>query len=468
MAEKRATPLWVDLLWLIFLAGLAVLPPVAELHKQAILLAIGVFQLLEDRFIQIVGERRGRVEAVLLKMVLATALLDHTRDLAISSSYWPIFLLPVITAAMYFGPLGTLLWTTASSAAYVSFLIPALVDFRLDWQGASELMIRILFFFLVAMTMNRFVIEYRIQVRRHQLLSQTLAEANRNLQRAQEEARRAERLAALGQLSAGLAHEIRNPLGVIKGSAEILNQKLGSGDALAKELSGYIYTEVNRVSALVSRFLDFARPSQLDLRPAQVPEVVEKSIKAAEEQGATSAVKIVRDYAPNLPDVMLDEGLCEQAFLNLVLNACQAMGEAGGELQIRIRPAESNGHDQVVVEIEDSGPGVPADMKEQIFNPFVTTKKDGVGLGLAIVSKIIDAHGGSVQLIARQQQPGACFRVVIPVTGPAVGPVSGPVAGAATGAMTATVADQATGTTLASVSGQATGQSESASGHADS
>ncbi|MFI5106183.1 MAG: ATP-binding protein, partial [Terriglobales bacterium] len=235
-------------------------------------------------------------------------------------------------------------------------------------------------------------------------------------------------------------------------------------------------TEVNRVSALVSRFLDFARPSQLDLRPAQVPEVVEKSIKAAEEQGATPAVKIVREYATNLPDVMLDEGLCEQAFLNLVLNACQAMGESGGELRIRIRPAEANGHDQVVVEIEDSGPGVPADMKEQIFNPFVTTKKEGVGLGLAIVSKIIDAHGGSVQLIARQQQPGACFRVVIPVSGPVAGtatgatpgPVSGPVAGAVTGATTAPVAGQAAGTTPGSSSGQATGQSESASGHPDS
>lgn len=268
MAEKRATPLWVDLLWLIFLAGLAVLPPVAELHKQAILLVIGVFQLLEDNFLQLVGERRGRVLVVLVKLGLAMLLIIHTRDLAISSSYWPILLLPVMTAAMYFGPLGTLLWTTAASAAYCSFLIPALKEFQLTWQGASELLLRILFFFLVAMTVNRFVIEYRIQVRRYQLLSETLAEANRSLQLAQEDARRAERLAALGQLSAGLAHEIRNPLGVIKGSAEILNQKLESGDALARELSGYIYTEVNRVSALVSRFLDLAVATGLASRTA--------------------------------------------------------------------------------------------------------------------------------------------------------------------------------------------------------
>jgi len=426
MAEKRATPLWVDLLWLIFLGGLAVLPPVAELHKQAILIAIGVFQLLEDRVLQLAGETRGRVVVVLAKLVLATLLINHTRDLAISSSYWPIFLLPIMTAAMHFGLLGTLLWTTAASAAYTSFLIPALEQFSLTWQGAGELMIRILFFFLVGMTVNRFVIEYRIQVRRYQLLSQTLAEANSSLQRAQEDARRAERLAALGQLSAGLAHEIRNPLGVIKGSAEILNQKLTSADALARELSGYIYTEVNRVSALVSRFLDFARPSQLDLRPAQVAEVVEKSLKAAAEQGSMDVVKIVREFAPNLPDAMLDEAMCEQAFLNLILNASQAMGAAGGELRISIQPldheeagdnpASEEGTAAIVVEIEDSGPGVPPDMKEQIFNPFVTTKKDGVGLGLAIVAKIFDSHGGSIKLLkGNGPKPGACFQVVIPV-----------------------------------------------------
>lgn len=161
---------------------------------------------------------------------------------------------------------------------------------------------------------------------------------------------------------------------------------------------------------------------------------MEKSLRAATEQGATAAAKIVREYAPNLPDVMLDEEMCEQAFLNLVLNACQAMGDAGGELAIRIASAESNGQQEVAVEIEDSGPGIPPDMKEQIFNPFVTTKKDGVGLGLAIVSKIVDAHGGSVKLIrGHGQKPGACFRVVIPVAGPVAHAASGVTTGASAG-----------------------------------
>jgi two-component system, NtrC family, sensor histidine kinase HydH len=283
----------------------------------------------------------------------------------------------------------------------------------------------VLFLYLVAMTVNRFVMDARLQVKRYQSLSETLAEANRNLQQAQAEARRAERLAALGQLSAGLAHEIRNPLGVIKGSAEILKQKLAAGDELARELSGYIYTEVNRLSALVSRFLDFARPTQLDLRATVLSDLVEKSLKAVADQGATRHVHIIREYSPETPHVEVDEELCEQVFINLVLNACEAMGEEGGDLRINIHREAAENTMKAVVEIEDSGPGVPAEMREQIFNPFVSTKKTGVGLGLAIVSKIVDAHGGKVTLgddspakpssaKPSSARHGASFRVIFP------------------------------------------------------
>lgn len=413
MVEDRAIPAWMDLLWLLFLLGLALLPPVHELHKQILLLVLGVFQFIEKPLIRGSGERRGPILAVMVKLTLATVLLSHTRDASpILSSYWPVFFVPVTTAAIYFGPLGTLVWTSLTSAAYCAYLIPAMKEFELDWTGGSQLLLRILFFFFVAMTINRFVMEYRLQVQRYRLLSQSLAETNRELRQAQQEARRAERLAALGQLSAGLAHEIRNPLGVIKGSAEILNQKLTESDGLARELSGYIYTEVNRVSALVSRFLDFARPTRLALHAEQMPPLLEACIKAAADQGATAKVSIVREYATGLPEVMMDRELCEQVFTNLILNACEAMGEQGGELKIRI-DAETQPQVQVWVEIEDSGPGIAAELKEQIFNPFVSTKKTGVGLGLAIVTKIVDAHGGSVR-VESSPGHGACFRVTFP------------------------------------------------------
>src|SRR4029077_1066084 len=406
-----------DVLWLIFLGGLALIPPVGELHKQLILLIIGIYQLLENQFLRLRG-KPGPAMAVLIKIALATVLINHTGEpagAAINSDYYPIYYLPVMTAAMYFGPVGTLLWTLAASVAYLSNLYQANQQFTITAGSISELLMRVLFFFFVAMTINRFVVQYRLQVQQYQAVSETLSEANRSLKLAQEEARRAERLAALGQLSAGLAHEIRNPLGVIKGSAEILTQKLGGADPLAKELAGYIYTEVNRVSALVSRFLDFARPSQLDLRAADLTSVVERCLKTVSGQGACARAKINRDFSAGLPLVMLDQDLCEQVFTNLLMNACEAMGEQGGNLWVRIHTAdEKDGEAGVVVEIEDSGPGVPPELKEQIFNPFVTTKKSGVGLGLAIVSKIVDAHGGHVKLISEAGH-GACFRVTFPV-----------------------------------------------------
>ncbi|HWZ45479.1 MAG TPA: ATP-binding protein [Candidatus Saccharimonadales bacterium] len=417
--EGRATPRWLDLIWLLFLACLAALPPQKEWHKQIILGLIGLFQLTEGPFLRFLAGRGlrspgGEAISVIIKLALATQLMMHTSDLGINSSYYPIFYLPVMTAAMYFGPLGTLLWTLAAAGAYCSYLIPALRgEFTLTATGKGDLSLRIIFFFLLAMIVNRFVMVYRKQTFGYQMLAETLSVANQNLEKAQAEARRAERLAALGQLSAGLAHEIRNPLAVIKGSAELLSQKLTDSDAIAKELSGYIYTEVNRVSALVSRFLDFARPSRLELRPLPLAPVIERALKYLADQGHTSRLSVHCDFTAGLPQVMLDEELCEQVFINLLLNACQAMGEQGGELNIRTLEAESDGEPKVVAEVEDSGPGISLEMREQIFNPFVTTRKSGVGLGLAIVAKIVDAHGGDVRLV-NGKGPGACFRVSFP------------------------------------------------------
>jgi two-component system, NtrC family, sensor histidine kinase HydH len=410
--RKRSTFDWIDILWLLFLLGLALLPPINEIHKQLTILAIGLFQIFEGRLVAW-NPKRGPAYAVIIKILLATLLLDHTGDIGINSNYYPIYYLPIVTAALYFGPIATLVWTTLTSLAYCAFLIPALQEYEFTAGGAADLATNILFFYLAAVLINRFATENRRQVHKYQELSEQLEVTNRQLRRAEADARRSERLAALGQLSAGLAHEIRNPLGVIKGSAEMLSQKVEASNPLASELAGYIGTEVNRLNSLVTRFLDFARPSHLDLRPTQLSALVDRVLESVQHQFPGAQVTVQRHYAPATPDVQVDAQLLEQVFVNLITNAYQAM-DARGRLRIAIAPESQNMRPGVSVLIEDSGPGVPAESREQIFNPFFTSKKEGVGLGLSIVAKIIDDHRGSIRLESNPGE-GARFRVFLPL-----------------------------------------------------
>jgi signal transduction histidine kinase len=291
-------------------------------------------------------------------------------------------------------------------------------EYDLTPEAFGYLALRILFFFLAAMVVNRFAQQSQHQTQLYRELAERLAETNRRLEQAQAEARRSERLAALGQLSAGLAHEIRNPLGVIKGSAEMLTQKLQASDELARELAGYISTEVNRLSALVTEFLDFARPLHAQPHPADLIALLDRVLQiVADRFVGKQSVRVERDYASGLPLVPLDESLCEQAFLNLVQNAYEAM-EAGGTLRIEVQPATQNDREGVQLRLADTGPGVPEELREEIFNPFVTTKKTGVGLGLSIVSKIVDGHHGSIH-VENGPEGGAVFAIFFPLEEPA-------------------------------------------------
>ena len=428
---SRLDAAWLAI-WLIFLAGLAVLPPQLEWHKQLTLLAIGIVQLLETKLISHL-HKRGVFYVILLKILLATLLIAHTEEVGINSSYYPIYYLPIVTAALYCGPLLTLLWTLFASATYCSYLFidPAMQDYELTPEAFGYLALRIMFFFLAAMVVNRFSQQSQHQTQLYRELAERLAETNRRLEQAQDEARRSERLAALGQLSAGLAHEIRNPLGVIKGSAEMLTQKLQASDELSRELAGYISTEVNRLSALVTEFLDFARPLHAQPHPANLTALLDRVLQIVADrfagkqftgtqqtgsQDMGKPVRVERHYASGLPPVPLDESLCEQAFLNLVQNAYEAMQDEdhGGTLRVDVRPAKQNDREGVELRLADTGPGVPEEMREEIFNPFVTTKKTGVGLGLSIVSKIVDGHRGSIH-VANAPEGGAVFTIFFPL-----------------------------------------------------
>jgi len=251
----------------------------------------------------------------------------------------------------------------------------------------------------------------RIAARKHQIAAEQLAEANRSLQEAEAAVRRSERLAALGQLSAGLAHEIRNPLSTIKTSAEMLRKSVDVDSAVANEMAGYISSEVDRTNALVTRFLDFARPLALHLEKIDLAPVIDRAVEEVEKHTPPFDVTFYKNYSPDIPPIRLDGQLMERVLYNLLLNAAQA-SPAKGSVTVKTRQLG----DTVEIAVIDRGAGIHPKDLETIFNPFFTTKSDGVGLGLAIVSKIVDEHGGT---IAVESEPGSgsVFRVFLPVSG---------------------------------------------------
>jgi signal transduction histidine kinase len=194
---------------------------------------------------------------------------------------------------------------------------------------------------------------------------------------------------------------------------------LQTSDELARELAGYISTEVNRLSALVTEFLDFARPLHAEPHPANLTVLLDRVLQIVADrfagvQETGKAVRVERHYASGLPLVPLDESLCEQAFLNLVQNAYEAMEDHGDTLRVEVQPATQNDRKGVELRLADTGPGVPEELREEIFNPFVTTKKTGVGLGLSIVSKIVDGHHGSIH-VENAPGGGAVFTLFFPL-----------------------------------------------------
>ncbi len=173
----------------------------------------------------------------------------------------------------------------------------------------------------------------------------------------------------------------------------------------------------------MTRFLDFARPLHAELIPQDITAVLDHALHsvslslARKDKDNDECVRVERQYEANLPLVPLDESLCEQAFVNLIQNAYDAMGSSGGTLRVTAARANRAHRDGVEVRIEDTGPGIPAELREQIFNPFVTTKKTGVGLGLSIVSRIIDGHHGTIRVESggeASDHRGTCFVVFFP------------------------------------------------------
>lgn len=219
------------------------------------------------------------------------------------------------------------------------------------------------------------------------------------VRRLQQEVERTKRLASLGSLAAGVAHEIRNPLSSVKGFATYFRDKF-KDNPQDRDTATTMIQEVERLDRVIGQLLEFARPSTLRIKPVRIADLVQHSLKLIDGDARTKGIEVKSEVPSNLPDIPIDADRMSQVLLNLYLNSMQAM-DAQGILEVTVSRDETRKLTTIIV--ADNGGGIdPAD-QERIFDPYFTTKPDGTGLGLAIVHKIIDAHHGTVKV---KSKPG--------------------------------------------------------------
>jgi two-component system sensor histidine kinase HydH len=210
----------------------------------------------------------------------------------------------------------------------------------------------------------------------------------------EEQVRRTEKLAAIGRLAAGVAHEIRNPLSSIRGFAYLLGRGHGK-ETPEREYADVMVREIDRINHVVTDLLNFSRPMTLEPESTMLPDLIEHVVSLVSADAKNHGVDVHVNCEPALPPMLLDPNQVTQALLNLMLNAVNAM-ETGGTVEIRASVShESEG---LEIQVEDNGPGIDPDVQEKIFEPFYTTRERGTGLGLAMVRKIAENHDGGVEV----------------------------------------------------------------------
>jgi signal transduction histidine kinase len=287
-------------------------------------------------------------------------------------------------------------------------------DISEDYAAITRFQNIIIASFVVVMSLLFFVL--RFIVKRAEGIIARRAEERRRLE---EQLHRAERMAALGEMVAGVSHEIRNPLGIIGSTAELLQQKTEEGDP-KRQLGEIIVEETVRLNSIVTDFLDFARPTTPHFEECQVDKVLERNLKFLEVELNRRDIKVMIYFAENGRPVYADGNLLYRAFLNIFINAMEALDE-GGTIQVITRHIDPQ-QDTLEVIIADTGSGVSKETIGKIFDPFFTTRKTGTGLGLPIVRNIIEGHGGTVRIesppreeLAEGENRGTAIIISLPV-----------------------------------------------------
>lgn len=245
-------------------------------------------------------------------------------------------------------------------------------------------------------------------------LEERVKKATAELQQTQEQLIRSEKLATLGQLSAGIAHEIRNPLTSIKILIHSLVDEEATPASREKDLA-VIEAEIERVNKIIRQFLDFARPRPPSLQKIDLHKILEETLHLVAYEIEAQGINLQKNYTPKNHYVVVDGEQMKQVFLNIILNAIQAMPR-GGKLTVATFPENiSPESKELVVSIRDTGEGIPPEIREKIFEPFFSTKEEGIGLGLPIVQRIIEEHKGRIKVESYPKR-GTTFYIYLPTS----------------------------------------------------
>ena len=314
-----------------------------------------------------------------------------------------LYYLPVVYAAIAFGWVGGLASAVLAGVLYVPHI---LTTWRHEHHYAMEQYAEIFMFLVVGIVTG--VLSDRERKRRAELqvAAQRLSQVYRELQDTFEQVKRADRLSAIGQLAAGLAHEIRNPLASIDGAAEVLDAADDQPE-LRKETVGIIRKECARLNRLLTSLLDFARPRHPEWREVDLSRVLDSVIDLV-SHSAGKGIRFHKETADGIPALAGDEEQLTQVILNLTLNAAQAMPEGG---DVWLTAGQQDGG--IVIRIRDQGTGIPEENMDRIFDPFFTTKDAGTGLGLSVVHQIVTQHGGTVTVTGNRDK-GTTFSLFFP------------------------------------------------------
>jgi signal transduction histidine kinase len=243
-------------------------------------------------------------------------------------------------------------------------------------------------------------------------LIENAEQTHAELVRSRESLMQSEKLALVGRLAAGMAHSIRNPMTSIKMRLFSLGRSGKLSDDQKENIS-VISTEIGQINKILENFLEFSRPPKLTMKKQSPSQVVDNTLRLLEQRLKSYGVTVHLIRRAPLDDVLLDAGQLKEAMVNIIINACEAM-EKGGRITItETMDSINKNRDTAVIRIQDSGPGIPASIQNEIFNPFFTTKDDGTGLGLSICFNIISEHGGCLVLDSREGQ-GTCFTITLP------------------------------------------------------